>query len=128
MNEPTPTSPPPSPRMPEVDLASARRIAMICYALYALSPLVGGVTALAAIIINYLKRGEFANTWVATHIQWQIKTFWWTLLGSVIGWVLVFILIGFPILLAVSLWALYRIVKGWLALYEGRPVDPQRWF
>jgi uncharacterized membrane protein len=86
------------------------------------------VTALAAIIVNYLKRREFASTWVATHIEWQIKTFWWTLLGSLIGWVLILVIIGFPILLAVSLWALYRIVKGWLALYEGRAVDPQRWF
>lgn len=128
MNGPEPTAPPPSPGVPDVDLAAARRIGMVCYALYALSPLVGGITAVAAIIINYLKRGELAHTWVSTHIRWQIRTFWTVVVASIIGWILIFVLIGFPILLAISLWALYRIVKGWLALYEGRPVDPERWF
>ena len=83
-----------------------------------------GVTAIAAIIVNYIKRDEVAGTWVASHFEWQIKTFWYTLAGVFIGWLLAFILIGFPILLAVGVWAIYRIVKGWLALHDGKPVDP----
>jgi uncharacterized membrane protein len=28
----------------------------------------------------------------------------------------------------VSIWMLYRIVKGWLYLYETKPLDPSAWF
>ena len=103
----------------------AKRLAMICYALYALSCVIG-VTAVAAIIINYLKRDEVAGTWVASHFEWQIKTFWYGLVGAVVSWVLMFVLIGFPLMLAVFIWVVYRIVKGWLALADEKPVDAMR--
>ncbi len=103
----------------------ARRLATICYALYALSCLVG-VSAIAAIIINYLKRDEVAGTWVASHFEWQIKTFWYGLAGAIVSWLLMFVLIGFPMLLAVGVWIIYRVVKGWLALNDGKPVDASK--
>ena len=103
----------------------ARKLATICYALYAISCIVG-VTAIAAIIINYLKRDEVAGTWVASHFEWQIKTFWYALIGALVSWLLMFVLIGFPMLLAVGVWAIYRIVKGWLALNDGKPVDASK--
>ncbi len=105
--------------------ADARRLAMICYALYALSCLVG-ITAIAAIIINYLKRDDVAGTWVASHFEWQIKTFWYALAGAIVSWLLMIVLIGFPMLLAVMVWTIYRIVKGWLALTDGKTVDASR--
>jgi len=102
--------------------ADAKRLATICYALYAASCLVG-LTAIAAIIINYLKRDDVAGTWVASHFEWQIKTFWYGLAGAIVSWLMMFVLIGFPLLLAVGVWVIYRIVKGWLALADGKPVD-----
>jgi uncharacterized membrane protein len=36
------------------------------------------------------------------------------------------VLIGFPLLLAVGVWVIYRIVKGWLALADGNPVDASK--
>ncbi|HMM50360.1 MAG: hypothetical protein LC136_09570 [Burkholderiales bacterium] len=109
----------------DVRVADAKRLATICYALYAASCLVG-VTAIAAIIVNYLKRDDVAGTWVASHFEWQIKTFWYGLAGAVVSWLLMFVLIGFPLLLAVGVWVIYRIVKGWLALADGKPVDASR--
>ena len=103
-------------------IADAKRLATICYALYAASCLVG-LTAIAAIIVNYLKRDDVAGTWVASHFEWQIKTFWYGLAGAIVSWLLMFVLIGFPLLLAVGVWVIYRIVKGWLALADGKPVD-----
>ena len=103
----------------------AKRLATICYALYALSCIIG-ITAVAAIIVNYLKRDDVAGTWVASHFEWQIKTFWYTLVGAFVSWLLMFILIGFPMLLAVGVWAIYRIVKGWLALNDGKAVDASK--
>lgn len=114
-------------QMPSDDIRTeqARKLATICYALYAISCIIG-ITAIAAIIINYLKRDDVAGTWVASHFEWQIKTFWYTLVGAFVSWLLMFILIGFPMLLAVGVWAIYRIVKGWLALNDGKPVDASR--
>ena len=43
----------------------------------------------------------------------------WT---SVIGVVLAFVLVGFVVLAADTVWIIYRIVKGWLSLNEGKPV------
>ena len=105
--------------------ADAKRLATICYALYAASCLVG-ITAIAAIIVNYLKRDDVAGTWVASHFEWQIKTFWYGLAGAVVSWLLMAVLIGFPLLLAVGVWVIYRIVKGWLALADGNPVDASK--
>jgi uncharacterized membrane protein len=109
----------------ETSSQEAKKLATICYALYAASCLVG-VTAIAAIIINYIKREDVAGTWVASHFEWQIKTFWYTLGGVIVGWLLMFILIGFPILAVVFVWAIYRVVKGWLALNDGKAVDASR--
>ena len=109
----------------ELRTEQARKLATICYALYAISCIIG-ITAIAAIIINYLKRDEVAGTWVASHFEWQIKTFWYTLIGAFVSWLLMVILIGFPMLLAVGVWAIYRIVKGWLALNDGKPVDASK--
>ena len=44
------------------------------YALYA-AQFVTGVTALIGVVIAYVKRGEAAGTWQATHYDWQIRTF-----------------------------------------------------
>ena len=98
-------------------IADAKRLATICYALYALS------CVIAAIIVNYLKRGDVAGTWVASHFEWQIRTFWYGLAGAVISWLLMFVLIGIPLMIAVGGWAIYRIVKGGLALADDKAVD-----
>jgi len=78
------------------------------------------VTAIIAVIINYVKRSEVDGTWQATHFRWQIRTFWWGLLWLVIGAVLTPLIIGYPIVLANAIWFAYRIIKGWLRLNDGK--------
>jgi uncharacterized membrane protein len=41
---------------------------------------VGSLPSLAAVLLNYLKRGEARGTWIASHYRWQIRTFWCALL------------------------------------------------
>lgn len=106
------------------ELASLRTIAMVVYALQALS-FFFGVTALVAVIINYVKREDAAGTVYANHFDWQIRTFWWGLLWTVLGCILILALgLGFVVLFAAWVWAVYRVVKGWLKLTEGKPVSP----
>ena len=100
---------------------SDKNLTTIIYALYAVS-LVFGVTCLVAIIINYVKRDDVAGTWLESHFRWQIRTFWFSLLWGVIGAALSLVVVGFAILFADLLWYIYRIVKGWIRLNDGKPM------
>ncbi|WP_025601889.1 DUF4870 family protein [Burkholderia sp. WSM2230] len=108
---------------------SLRTLTHVLYALYAVHWLTGGLTIIVAIIINYVKRGDAAGTPYEQHFEWQIRTFWIGLVGYAIGGLLVFVVIGIALLWAVSIWMLYRIIKGWLYLYDNKPlVNPRAWF
>lgn len=96
-----------------------RNITTIIYALQALS-FFFGITLFAAIIINYVKRDDVRGTWLESHFRWQIRTFWFSLLWSVIGAVSLIFVIGYFILIGGMLWLIYRIAKGWLNLANGR--------
>lgn len=105
-----------------------RMLTHILYALYALHLFTGGVSILVGVIVAYLKRDDAAGTPYEQHLQWLIRTFWMGLAGYIIGGVLMFVLIGIPVLAAVFIWMLYRIVKGWLYLYDDKRLDPLAWF
>ncbi|HTN33357.1 MAG TPA: hypothetical protein VL091_05080 [Marinobacter sp.] len=96
----------------------ARNLAVLVYILQALSFL-AGFTALVAVIINYIKLDDVRGTWVEPHFRWQIRTFWLGLLWTVIGFVTMALIIGWFILMITSIWVIYRIVKGALALNDG---------
>jgi uncharacterized membrane protein len=106
------------------ELASLRTITTVVYALQALS-FAFGVTALVGLIINYVKRDDVAGTLYESHFNWQIRTFWWGLLWGVLGSILIFALgLGLVVLFVAWIWAIYRVVKGWLKLNDGKPVMP----
>ena len=106
------------------DLEKARNLTQIIYFLYIASVL-AGITAIIAIIINYLKRDEVAGTWLETHFRWQIRTFWFTLLWCVVGWLTFIVGIGIIVFIAAGIWAIYRIVKGMLNFYDNKPMYQQ---
>jgi len=106
------------------ELASLKTVTQVVYALQALS-FAWGVSALIGLIINYVKREDAVGTVYESHFNWQIRTFWWGLLWGVIGFILIFALgLGLVILFVAWVWAIYRVVKGWLKLTEGKPVMP----
>jgi uncharacterized membrane protein len=111
------------------------------YALHAISLLtgiVGAVTvvgafltgwpSLIAVILNYVKRGDVRGTWLASHFRWQIRTFWFGLLWVTLCVLFIVVTLGVGLLVAwiplgvVGLWFIYRIVRGWLALLDRRPM------
>ena len=117
--------------------------ALIVYALFAIAaigavvssglvtfaPLVV-IAGIVGVIIAYVKRGEAQGTWVASHFDWLIATFWWSLLWSlivvVVGGILILVLVGLiiiPVGLAiVSIWVIYRVVRGYLAFNRSEPL------
>jgi len=106
---------------PTVEHKELRDMATLVYALYTASVLVG-ITLIGGVVVAYLKRDDAAGTWLESHYRWQIRTFWWLLLWGAIGALTALILIGFAVLFAVSVWFIYRVAKGWLALRDGKPV------
>jgi uncharacterized membrane protein len=105
-------------------LASLKTLTMVVYALQVLSVFVG-ITAIVGVIINYVKREDAAGTVYESHFDWQIRTFWWGLVWTVIGFVLLFAFgLGLLVWFVAGLWALYRVIKGFLKLNDNQPVMP----
>ncbi|MGE6796325.1 MULTISPECIES: DUF4870 family protein [Psychrobacter] len=118
----------------------------ITYLLYVISYFTAGLLWVVPIIMNYAKRHDADGSWLATHFDWQIKTFWYSIVWFIIGILIItfalggfgvsmfadssniaigsFLLvsIGFIIMGLTFIWHLYRIVRGWIALTDGRPV------
>ena len=117
------------------------RLTHVIYALHAVSLLIGIVTAativgaflfswpsIVAVILNYAKRSEVRGTWLESHFRWQIRTFWFGALWVGLCVLFVIATLGIGIFIAwiplgvVGLWFIYRILRGWLALNERRPM------
>jgi len=112
-----------TPKSPE-ELAGLKNVTMMVYLLQALSFL-WGVTAIVGVVVNYVKRDDARGTVYENHFDWQIRTFWWGLLWGVVGVLLVILFgLGFLVMFVAWIWAIYRVVKGWLKLSEGKPVYP----
>jgi uncharacterized membrane protein len=102
----------------EEKMHSLKTLTTVVYALYALTWLFG-ISAIVAVVVNYIKLEDVAGTWLESHFRWQIRTFWFGLLWGAITFILV---IGWFILSANLVWLIYRIVKGWLNLNDGKPM------
>ncbi len=112
-----------TPTVPKTaeELASLRRLTLVTYVLYALAWF-NGLTAVIAVIINYVKRDDARGTLYESHFTWQIRTFWWSLAWALLGFITSFILVGFAILFGAAIWSIYRIVKGWLYWNDRKPL------
>ena len=90
-----------------------------------------GWPSIIAVILNYVKRGETRGTWIESHFRWQLRTFWYGLLWVALCVLFVVATLGVGMLVAwiplvvVGLWFIYRIVRGWLALLDRRPMYVQ---
>lgn len=117
------------------------RYTHLIYALHAASLVIGivgtatvvgaflfGWPSIIAVILNYVKRGDVRGTWLESHFRWQIRTFWFGLLWVALCGLFIVATLGVGLLIAwiplfvVGLWFIYRILRGWLALREGRPM------
>jgi uncharacterized membrane protein len=103
------------------DEAALKRLTALVYALQIAGFFVG-LTFVAGIIINYVKRKDVEGTWFESHFRWQIRTFWFGLLWCGIGLALLVVLVGVLILMGAAVWVLYRAIKGWIELSEGKPL------
>jgi uncharacterized membrane protein len=113
--------PPPGGSSTASETSREKTVTAVVYGLHLLS-FVFGISFIAAIIVNYVKRDDVRNTWLESHSRWQIRTFWFSVFWIVLGVVTSVILIGNLILAACWIWILYRAIKGLLRLHDGRPM------
>jgi uncharacterized membrane protein len=95
---------------------------MITYGLYAIGIFMGGLPWIVAVIMNYVKLGDSKGTIYESHAQWQIKLFWWSLIIGIVGILSIWIVIGFFILGGLWIWMIYKVVRGIVALFDGKPM------
>ena len=90
-----------------------------------------GVLGIVGVIVCYLNRDAAQGTWVASHLRWLIRTFWYSLLWGAIGgivFVLFFIVFLLGPLLAMGIWAvasvwvIYRVIRGYLLFSRSAPI------
>ncbi len=98
-----------------------RTMAVIVHGLN-LAAAFNGISALIAVIIAYMKRGEAAGTPWEGHFTYAIYTFWIGFLGFVVSFLLAFILIGLLGFLAIGLWWLVRCIFALLKAIDRQPI------
>jgi uncharacterized membrane protein len=100
------------------DEENLKAVTMFVYVMQALGFLFG-LTWVVGVIVNYVKKREVAGSWLESHFRWQIRTFWFGLLWVVVGTLLLIVFgLGYLVWSAAWIWAIYRVVKGWLYLND----------
>ncbi|MFC0266638.1 DUF4870 family protein [Kushneria aurantia] len=100
---------------------------LVVYGLYIAGFFTGGVTTIVGVIIAYVYQGK-GPAWLDEHYRYQVRTFWIGFLYSVIALILIFVLIGFPLVVLLAVWIIVRCVIGFKALQEKTaPRNPGSW-
>ena len=85
----------------------------------------GPVLLIAALVLDMVKRNDAEGTWHASHFRWRIRT---VIIAGVLYlltaplWLLFFIP-GWIAWTTISIWFLYRIVTGFMAMNKGREME-----
>ena len=84
----------------------------------------GLVLLIIALVIDLVKKDDAAGTWQASHFSWRIRSVIWAGILYVATFPL-FLLLYLPGAIAwlvISIWFLYRIVRGMVAMNKNQPV------
>lgn len=112
----TPTPPPPGSPPSSFEMNRPTIISLLY-----LSSLILGVTAIVGVVLAYVWKGEPHEEWMESHYTYLIRTFWIGLVGGVISVLLMVVLIGFLLIMAVSVLVIVRCV---LALVNAQRRQP----
>lgn len=106
----------------ETQSANNRNFVLVIYVLFAIGVFSGGLFTLVGVIMAYVKKTDCAGSYLETHIQWLISTFWWGMLWYLLSALTAFVGIGFVGFFIASVWYLYRIIKGIVRFADARAV------
>lgn len=111
---------------------SLRTVGLISYILHtvvAVGAVLPGVQAsvlllLVAVVLDMVKRGDAAGSWQASHFSWRLRSVIWAGVLYVLTiplWFLFFVP-GWIAWALISIWFLYRIVRGWTTMNANQPM------
>ena len=85
---------------------------------------------LIALIIDLVKRDDAAGSWQASHFSWRIRSVLWAGVLYLVTSPLWLLLLapGWIAWALISLWFLYRIIKGMVRMSAGQSMDPANAF
>ena len=114
----------------ERSLKTVGHISYLLHTIVAVGAVIPGVQASVALlavafVLDLVKKSDAAGTWQESHFAYRIRTVLWAAALYVITSPL-FLLLLLPGLLAwalVSIWFLYRIVRGWMNLNAGKAME-----
>ena len=112
--------------------SSLRTVGHVSYALHAIVAVaavlpgaqVSVLLLLAAFILDLVKRADATGSWQESHFRWRIRSVIWAAVLYVVTIPLWFLLLlpGWIAWAVISIWFLYRIVRGWLNLNGNQPM------
>ena len=113
----------------EQHLKTVGNISYLLHTIVAVGAVIPGVQAsvlllLVAFILDLVKKGEAEGTWQESHFKWRIRTVLWAAglyLVTAPLWLLL-LAPGWIAWVVISIWFLYRVVRGWMNLNAGRPM------
>ena len=112
-------------------LKTVGNISYLLHTIVAVGAVVPGVQAsiallIVAFIIDMVKKDDAAGTWQESHFKWRIRSVLWAgglYVITIPLWILL-VLPGWIAWAAISIWFLYRVIRGWMNLNAGK-VMPQ---
>jgi len=116
-------------RVPDDSLKTWGWVSYILHLVVAVAAVVPGAYVsvallLIALVIDLVKRDDARGTWQESHFSWRIRSVIWACIWYVLtvwGFFLGLFLFN-PLWVVVSVWFLYRIVRGMVAMERGQPV------
>lgn len=101
----------------EFDGNREREFVVASYALYAVGLFGFLLPSALALILNYRRRDRSGPCY-GSHHRWMIRTFWWGLFWGILSLLLFFVVVGYAALVGVSVWWVYRVIRGAVALAD----------
>jgi uncharacterized membrane protein len=88
------------------------------------------LVGVVGIVMAHVFKSDAKGTWLESHYDWLIRTFWWSAVWSIvlgtIALVFAITIIGLPIAALIwgvfFLWVAYRLTIGWITLFREKPV------
>jgi uncharacterized membrane protein len=107
----------------ESSLKTVGHVSYLLHLIVAVGAVLPGAQAsvallIVAFVIDLVKKDSAAGTWQESHFSWRIRTVLWAAglyLVTAPLWLL-FLLPGWIAWGVISIWFLYRIVRGWMNL------------
>jgi uncharacterized membrane protein len=85
----------------------------------------GAALLIIALVIDLVKKGDAEGTWQASHFSWRIRSVIWAGVLYVVTFPLWLLLLvpGWIAWCLISIWFLYRIVKGMVTMNKNQAME-----